>query len=299
MRREDRHRPAQPRHQRCLRLDGVVARYKSLFDHAVEHAIARRAGGVGIAIYPAGFRRLRQRHQQRCFGKRQSLRLFAKIGDRCGANALEIAAIRRQRQIKIENLVFCQLLLDLERAHHLPQLGVNRPLTPRLHQARQLHGDGGAAGDDVPTGDELKRGAAEGERIDPGMRVEPSILISQQQFCVAGIDGRLGIDRQPPAASGHRISAQQFSVAVDDGGGDFFCLRQRQRPERDDPSGKGAGDCKDCKGSGGSDANDAPSSNAVMAGLVPAIHVFATGRKGRGCPGHLARRRRFAPFARA
>jgi hypothetical protein len=36
----------------------------------------------------------------------------------------------------------------------------------------------------------------------------------------------------------------------------------------------------------------------VMAGLVPAIHVFASQRKRRGSPGHLARRRRFAPFAR-
>ena len=219
----------------------------ALFDHAVEHAVARRARGIGIAIEPSGFRRLRQRHQQRRFRERQSLRLLAEIGDRGGANALEIAAIRRQRQIQIEDLVFCQLPLDFERANHLPQLCMNRSLPPRLQQPRQLHGDGGAAGHDVAPGDQLKRGAPQRERIDAGMRAEAPVFIGQQQFEIAGIDAGSGVDRQPPTAVGHRIGAQQLAVAVDDRGGDLAGLRQRQWSERDDPGCEqtGNGDDRD------------------------------------------------------
>ncbi len=241
MRRENWHRLAQARHRRGLGLNRIFLGRLALFDHAIEHAIARRARGIGITIEPSGFRRLRQRHQQRRFRQRQSLRLLAEIGDRRGANALEIAAIRRQRQIQIENLIFCQLPLDFERANHLAQLGVNRPLPPRLQQPGQLHGDGGAAGDDVATADQLKRGAAQGERIDAGMDAEAPVFIGQQQLEIAGIDAGPGVDRQPPAAVGHGVSAQQLAVAVDDRGGDPACLRQRQWPQRDHPHREGSG----------------------------------------------------------
>ena len=77
---------------------------------------------------------------------------------------------------RLRNLVFCQLPLDFERANHLPQLCMNRSRPPRLQQARQLHGDGGAAGHDVAAGDQLKRGATQGERIDAGVGAESAGL---------------------------------------------------------------------------------------------------------------------------
>ena len=101
------------------------------------------------------------------------------------------------------------------------QLGVNRALPPRLHQPRQLHGDGRAAGDDVAAGDQLQRGAAERQRIDAGMRMEALVFIGEQQFEIGRVDIGRGIDRQPPAAVGHRVGTQQFAVAVDDGGRDL------------------------------------------------------------------------------
>ncbi len=216
MRRENWHRLAQPRHRRSFRLSSVFFRHAAIFDHAIENAVTRRARDVRIAINATGFRRLRQRHQQRRFCQRQSLRLLAEIGDRGRTDALEIAAEWRQRQIQIENLVLVQLPLDFERAHHLPQLGIHRPLPPWLHQPGQLHRDGGAARDDVTTGDELKRGAAQGQRIDAGMRAKAPVFIGQQQFEVAGIGAGFGIDRQPPAAVGHRVRAQEPAIAVDD-----------------------------------------------------------------------------------
>ena len=164
----------------------------------------------GMAVQPAVFRRLRQRHQQRRFRQRQPLRLLAEIGDRGGANALEIAAIGRQRQIQIENLVLGQLPLDFDRADHLAQLGINRPLAPRLHQPRELHGDGRAAGHDVAAGDELQRGAAQRQRIDAGVGTETPVFIAQQQLEI-GRDRRR-CWRRPAAASGRRPSHRRAAV---------------------------------------------------------------------------------------
>ncbi len=235
MRCEDRHRLAQPRYRHGFGLSRILGRDAAVFDHAIEHAVARRAGHVGMAVEATGFRRLRQRHQQRGFRQRQPLRLLAEIGDRGGPDALEIAAERRQRQIQIEDLVFGQLPLDFDRAHHLPQFGGDRALAPRLHQSRQLHRDGGAAGHDVTARDELKCGASQCQRIDAGMGIETPVFIGQQQLEIAGIDSGPGIDRQSPAAVRHRVSAQQFFVAIDNGGGGLPCLLQRQWTKRDDP----------------------------------------------------------------
>ena len=152
MRRQNRHRLAQPRHRGCLGLRRVVFRHHAILDHPREHAVARGVRGFRIAVEPAAFRRLRQRDQQCGFRQRKPLRLLAEIGDGCGADAFEIAAERRQRQIEIEDFVLAQLPLDLDRAHHLAQLCVHRALAPRLHQPRQLHRDGRAAGDDVAAG---------------------------------------------------------------------------------------------------------------------------------------------------
>ena len=188
-----------------------------------------------MTIEPSGFRRLRQRHQQRRFRQRQPLRLLAEIADRRRANAFQIAAERRQRQIEIEDLVLAQLPLELQRANRLAQFGRERALLPRLHQPRQLHGDGGAAGNDVTVGEQLQRGAAQRQRIDAEMGAEATVLIGQQQIEIGRIDAGFGIDRQPPAAVGHRIGAQQLAVAIDHRGRDLPRLRQRQRAERDRP----------------------------------------------------------------
>ena len=67
--------------------------------------------------------------------------------------------------------------------------------------------------------------------VDAGVAAKATVFVSQQQFQISRIDANSGIDRQTPAAVGHRIGAQQFAVAIDDRGGDFACLRQRQWAE--------------------------------------------------------------------
>src|SRR5215208_251121 len=86
------------------------------------------------------------------------------------------------------------------------------------------------------------------QRIDAAMRPEPPVFIRQQQLEISGVDGGLGIDRQPPASVRHRIGAQQLAIAVDDGGGNFSRLFQRQRPERNHPGGEGGGDYDEHEG---------------------------------------------------
>jgi hypothetical protein len=278
MRRQDRHRLAQPRHRHSPRLRRVLFRHHAILDHPGQHAVARGMGSLRITVEPTAFRRLWQRDQHCCFRKRKPFRLLAEIGDRSGADAFEVATERRQRQIEIEDLVLAQLPFELNRAHHLPQLCIHRALAPRLHQPRQLHRNRRAAGDDVATRDELQRRAPECQRIDAAMRPETAVFICQQQFEITGIDCGFRIDRQPPAAVGHRIGAQQLVVAVDNRGGNFSRLFQRQRPERDDPGREGGGDYDEHEGQRHRDPKKAAAPTAtafaVMAGLGPAIHVF-------------------------
>src|SRR5882724_5147205 len=123
----------------------------------------------------------------------------------------------------------------------------------------------------MAAGQELKRGTAQRKRVDTGVAAKATVFVSQQQLQISRIDAGSRIDRQTPAAVGHRIGAQQFAVAIDDRGGDFTRLRQRQWAERNGPGGCNRREnpqyCSD-------NPKGAPATNSVMAGLVPAIHVF-------------------------
>ena len=235
-----------------------------------------------MAVEPARFRRLRQRHQQRGLRQRQPLRLLAEIGNRRRTDTLEIAAEWREFEIEVEDLVLGELLLELERAHRLADLGGHRPLLPRLQQSSELHGDGGAAGHDLAAPDELQRGAAERQRIDAVMLLEALVLVGLQQIEIGRIDGSLSVDRQPPAAVGHRISAQQSAVAVDDGGRNLFGLRERQRAEGVHPGGGYYADNDDDCRSDRCRFDETPPSAPVMAGVMPTIHDLT---RCRGWPG--------------
>ena len=71
--------------------------------------------------------------------------------------------------------------LELDRAHHLAQLGGERAVGARLEQARDLHGEGRAARDDAAIGEPLQAARAIAERIDAVMRAEALVLVGEQQ----------------------------------------------------------------------------------------------------------------------
>jgi len=93
-------------------------------------------------------RRLRQGDQQRLFRIGEANGFLVEINPAGGANALNIAAIRRERQVQLEDLTLRQSPFDLYGAHHLGDFGRQGAL-PRLQQSRRLHRDGGGAGDDA------------------------------------------------------------------------------------------------------------------------------------------------------
>ena len=73
-------------------------------DGALEHAVARAAGGLGIAVGAAHFRRLRQGDEQRRLADREPARLLAEVGERGGAHALDVAAEGGEAEVEREDL---------------------------------------------------------------------------------------------------------------------------------------------------------------------------------------------------
>ena len=86
------------RHRFAARRIGRVGVDHAFGDQAVEHAVAGGARGPGVAVGPARLRRLRQGDEQRRLGGGQPLRLLAEIGERGGADALDVAAIGSKQQ---------------------------------------------------------------------------------------------------------------------------------------------------------------------------------------------------------
>ena len=183
--------------------EGEIAR------NAVEHAVARALRRFREAVGPAMFRRLRQRHQQRRLAQGQPARLLAEIGVRGRPDAFEIAAIGREREVKPEDLILAERPFELDRAHHLPDLGIDRPLLPRLEQTGDLHGQRRAAGHDAAMGDKLVGGPHHGERIDAPVSEEALVLIGEQRLEIARVD-LLARRRQPPAALAGEIGPERL-----------------------------------------------------------------------------------------
>ena len=239
MRREHRHGTTAGRHRFGLGQRDLVGRHAAGCGKAVEHAIARGARTRRRAIRPSRFRRLRQRHQQRRFAERKPPRLLAEIGQRCRADAFDIAAVGREIEIERKNVVLAQRLLDFDRAHDLAKLGGKIAIAARLQEPRHLHGQRRAAGLNVPAGDELHRGPRERKRVDAVMGRKALVLIGKQHREEARID--IGdARRQAPAALAYRVSAQQSAVTINDTGREGDVFAQRRWAKGRDPPAAGA-----------------------------------------------------------
>ena len=90
--------------ERCARgLALAEQRRRSTMRASTRSRAASR--GLRVAVGPALLGQLRQRDEQRGFGDGQPPRLLAEIGERGGAHAFEVAAIGRERQVELEDLV--------------------------------------------------------------------------------------------------------------------------------------------------------------------------------------------------
>jgi hypothetical protein len=139
-----------------------------------------------MAIGTPGLRCLRQRHEQGGLGGRQPARLLAEIGQRRGAHAFDIAAIRGELKVEVKDFVLAQPFFQGQGGEHLVQLAPRLPRRSAGQQAGDLHGDGGGAGDGPAVADQLERGARQRADIDAAMRAEAAVLISQQTSTKSG-----------------------------------------------------------------------------------------------------------------
>ena len=203
MRREHRHRLARRRHRLLLGVRDLggadTSPRPAMRSSTRSRARLRRCRK---AIGPAKLRRLRQRDQQRRLAERQPPRLLAEIGERGRAHAFEIAAIGREREIERRGSRPCSAPVRA-RARAPSAAAWRRAMRslPRLEQARDLHGERRAAGDDAAMRDELARRAHRRERIDAAMVAEALVLIGEQHLEVARIDvcSRVAGSRQRPS----------------------------------------------------------------------------------------------------
>ncbi len=277
MRRQHRQRLARMRHGCRLCARDFVTRHHAGRRRAVKHAVARRPRGLRIAIGAAQFRRLRQRDQERRFRQRQLARLLAEIGERSGADAFQIAAIGRQRQIQRENLHLAERMFELERARDLAQLGVDATVLARLQQPRHLHRDGGTAGDDVTAGGELKCGASKSRHVHPMVGPETFVLIGKEQFEETRIDVFLG-RRQPPASLAGGIGAQQLALAVEHHVRGLEIFAERRPSQRIHPGADGQRGQKSRAGKTRQDKSPGLHFAAVMSIVPVAVRPKRSGR---------------------
>ena len=181
--------------------------------HPRQHPVARGAGGAGVPVGAAQFRRLRQRHHERRLCRVQARGFLPEPGKRGGAQPLDIAAERGQRQVKLQDVAFVQPPLQRQREPNLAQFA--RPATgaAAFEQPRHLHAQRRGARHDAPMRQCLPGGTGHRPRIDPAMPVKSLVLVGQQHRPVERVH-LAGAHAKPPAPVGDGIGAQQAVIAV-------------------------------------------------------------------------------------
>ena len=94
-----------------------------------------------MTVWPQCRRSLRQGHKDRRLPGREAHGIMTKPGERCGLDAFDIAAERRQGQVHGKDFVLIEARLQLQRARRVLKLPQKRPWV-RLQQPGDLHGKG-------------------------------------------------------------------------------------------------------------------------------------------------------------
>ena len=139
----------------------------------------------------------------------------------------DVAAIGRERQVEVEDLVLGQPLFQRERHQHLAE-SCRRPsgsiASERSRATCMVRVDAPETG--RPCAHELQRGAEKRLHVDAAVLAEAPVLVGDQRLDEERVD--LGErDRQPPAPVGDREGAEQHAVAVDDDAAGFRGERRK------------------------------------------------------------------------
>ncbi len=151
------------------RARGVGAREHAGTGELAEDRVAPRPqpGGVRGPRGVAG-RALRHGEQGRDLERREVLRAVAEVRPRRGLDALDVAAVRRAPEVRLEDLALAEPQIELHGAEHVDDLAAEGA-RPRLEQPRELHGQGRAAGD-ATAGDDVAPRARARSRAGPRRR---------------------------------------------------------------------------------------------------------------------------------
>ncbi|VVN24620.1 hypothetical protein PS631_04567 [Pseudomonas fluorescens] len=99
----------------------------------------------------------------------------------------------------------------------------------RIEQARYLHRQGAAAGHHAAAAEVEPGSPRQGQRVDPGMAIEPAVFVGQQRLQVQRRHF-IGADRITPYAIGIGKAPQRRTVLGQDHPGKVVG-RHRQRPD--------------------------------------------------------------------
>ncbi|MNF65492.1 hypothetical protein D3C84_472560 [compost metagenome] len=171
----------------------------TLRHQSLHHLVPGGAGPLGMPVRPVAAGSLRQHRQERRLGVGQLGRALAEIGKTCRLHPLQVAAKGRPVEVDGEQGALVIMPLQLQRPRHLAQLAGHAPVVG-LDEAGHLHGEGRAPRDGPPVAQPLPNPAYHGNRVDPGMAPEITVLVTQQRLYIAGGDLLQGHGVAPHAA---------------------------------------------------------------------------------------------------
>ena len=124
---------------------GLLSSDKAVLQHAFDDVLLADARAARVFDRVVGRRRLGQASQHRRLGNGDVLERFAKVGFAGSGKAVGPVAQEDLVHIDFQNLVFGQVVLELEGQQYLVNLARKGLLGGQIHIARHLHGDGRGA----------------------------------------------------------------------------------------------------------------------------------------------------------
>ncbi len=217
-----------------------------LFDPPCEQSLARATQLLAFQSEGrATRRRLRDQYQREGFGEIEPRGRLVEVNETRGADALNVAAVRHQVEVRLQQVALRVAHLQLHRACDLLQLAADAACVQPVHQPRELHRYRRTA-DARTAGVTRHSSARQRGGIEAGMPIEVLILVHQQ-----GVDEflRYFFQRRPESILliARQRQSQQPSLLVEDCGRRRDARGQRRarreanadhRRRRDDSNGK-------------------------------------------------------------
>ena len=168
--------------QRLLaRFVDALSRPHLVLGQPLQDLVTGALGALGVTVGAQAAGGLGQYGEQRRLGGRQVLRRLAQVGPAGRRHPLQGAAEGRAVQVELQDLLFRQVPLQLCRAPQLAQLA-RQGAVVRVEQARHLHRQGAAPRHHAPTTQVEPGRPGQGHGVDPGVLIEPAVLVGQQRL---------------------------------------------------------------------------------------------------------------------